>query len=158
MKSPYLKLCEALERVKETGRNKIWIIGNGGSLTQAEHFAGELLPDGIPCIALTHPGVLSAIANDWGVDKMFSLQLKAVVYPNDVLICLTTSNMSKNIREAQVVASKLGAKVFVITGLDSPETAWGINVRVASQNTQGIQEETLNLLHDLWKDCKEIWK
>jgi D-sedoheptulose 7-phosphate isomerase len=87
--------------------NKILICGNGGSASQAQHFAAELVVrykknrKALPAIALTaDSAVLTACANDLGYEQVFARQVEALGQPGDVLIALTTSGKSPNILKA----------------------------------------------------------
>ena len=131
----------------------LYVVGNGGSASQADHLAGELIPSGIRCIPLNFYPVTSAIGNDYdnGFNKALAMQVLCLGREIDVLLCLTTSNKSKNIRNAQLAGLTRKMKVYTMTGRNAPATAGKI-IRVGATDTQNVQEETLMLLHDLWKD------
>ena len=115
---------------------KILCAGNGGSASQAEHFVGELVCDGIPAIALTDAAVITAIGNDFGFKYVFSKQVEALGRPRDVFMGLTTSGKSDNIEKAVEMALAMGMNVIHLpTGKD----------------TQAVQEQHLCLLHDIWQ-------
>jgi len=87
--------------------NKLLVCGNGGSATDASHFATELVVRfakdrrALPAICLaSDSGILTAAANDYGFDEIFARQVAAFGVPGDVLICLTTSGKSKNLIRA----------------------------------------------------------
>ncbi len=87
--------------------NKLLVCGNGGSATDASHFATELVVRfakdrrALPAICLTSDsGILTAAGNDYGFDEIFARQVAAFGVPGDVLICLTTSGKSKNVMRA----------------------------------------------------------
>ena len=94
----------------------IFICGNGGSSAQADHFAAELIGDGIPCISLNNPAVLTAIANDHDYRLVFSAQLDALAQRGDLVILLSTSCRSQNIKWANLMASYIGCTTVLITG------------------------------------------
>lgn len=107
--------------------NKILICGNGGSAAQAQHFAAELVVRykknrrALPCIALTaDSAILTACANDFGYEYVFSRQVDAYGVPGDVLIALTTSGRSLNILTAIEAAKDVGLEVVT---LETGETA-----------------------------------
>src|SRR5438874_10378141 len=84
--------------------NKLLICGNGGSASDASHFATELVVRftkdrrALPAICLvSDTGILTAAGNDYGFDEIFARQVAAFGLPSDVLICLTTSGKSKNV-------------------------------------------------------------
>ena len=133
----------------------IFICGNGGSATQADHFAGELIGDGIPCIALTNSAVITAIANDYGYEYVFSRQLEALGNPGDMVIFLTTSGTSQNIMIAALYAKWTKRMTTVlITGRKVVPKNMDVVISLPG-NTQEIQEYTLMVLHRLWKGVVE---
>ena len=135
-----------------TNGGKVLICGNGGSLSQANHFAGELLADGLNCVALTNAAAITAVANDNDFELVFGIQVLALGNPGDVLICLTTSNKSKNIHYATKCGAVKQMKVYTVTGNPNdidPNTT--LVVMGIGCSTQYIQEETLKYLHELWR-------
>lgn len=135
--------------------HRVYIIGNGGSAADAQHFAAELMGrfkvdrDPLPVMALTtDTSLLTAVANDYGYEEVFSRQLKGLVEPGDTVICLSTSGMSKNILKA---AGELDIDVNVIalTGNNAtPLTDWSdCHISVPSNETDLIQEVHMFLLH-----------
>jgi len=103
--------------------NKLLLIGNGGSAADAQHIAAEIVGrykrerPGWAAIALTtDTSALTAIANDYGVEHMFSRQVEGLGRKGDVLFALTTSGRSKNILTAIEVAKKIGITVVGFTG------------------------------------------
>ena len=101
-------------KVREGG--VIFVCGNGGSAAQASHFAAELMirykVNGrpIPCINLAaDQSVITACANDLGYEYVFSRQLAGLARPkHDVLIALSTSGKSANVRRAVELAEESG--------------------------------------------------
>jgi len=88
-------------------RNKVYIFGNGGSASDAEHIAAELCGkylldrDPLPAISLsTHISTITAIANDYSYDDIFYRQLKAYTKSGDIVIGISTSGNSINIIKA----------------------------------------------------------
>ena len=85
---------------------KLIIAGNGGSLCDAMHFAEELTGQfrkprkALPAIALSEPGHLTCVSNDFGFDYVFSRGVEAFGQPGDIFIGLTTSGNSPNIIQA----------------------------------------------------------
>jgi D-sedoheptulose 7-phosphate isomerase len=97
---------EALASALKSGR-KALACGNGGSAADSQHFAAELVGrfererPGLPGIALTvDSSALTAIANDYDFDRVFSKQVEALGNPGDVLLAISTSGNSKNVIEA----------------------------------------------------------
>ena len=121
----------------------IFIAGNGGLCSVAEHFTAELMGKFafdvfIPCMCLTSPSsLITALANDIGYDNVFAHQIEVLGKPGDTFIGLTTSH-SKNIMEAVEVAKKRGMCVIL----------WdGDNLK--GDTTALKQEYALHNLHEL---------
>jgi D-sedoheptulose 7-phosphate isomerase len=106
-----------------TSGNKALAAGNGGSAAEAQHFAAELVGrfkrDRAPYAALAltvDSSIITAIANDYGFDQIFSRQIRAIGTRGDVLFCFSTSGESENIIQAAAAASVIGMTVVAITG------------------------------------------
>ena len=117
-----------IEQIKQA--RFIWIIGNGGSASTAEHFATDLIKKGYPAIALSaNTSVITMIANDYGYEKIFSRQLEALafnVYPNEhLLISISCSGTSKNILEALKLQEKLGFSVYKFETFEKGDRDFG---------------------------------
>lgn len=104
---------------------QILIAGNGGSQAQAQHFAAELVGrfqcDGwpLPAVALgADPTILTAVANDYGFERVFERQLCALARPEGVLVAISTSGQSANILRAAANAKTHGMSVIAMTGRD----------------------------------------
>ena len=99
-------------------KGKILICGNGGSSCESSHFAAELVGRfkherrALPAISLNDPAIITAIANDYSFDKVFSRQIEALGKSGDLLITLSTSGTSKNIIEATTIAEEMGMYVW----------------------------------------------
>jgi len=111
-------LCESL-----SSGHKIFIFGNGGSASQAQHFAAELVNkflkvrSPLPAISLTtDTSALTSIANDFSFDLVFSRQIEALGEKGDMAIGLSTSGNSPNMISALEAARKKGLKTIAITG------------------------------------------
>ena len=152
------KLSFKMVEVLQNG-NKIMICGNGGSAAESQHFAAELvgrfeIPNrpGYPVISLnTDSSVITAWANDFGYDTIFSRQVQALGQSGDMLICLSTSGKSPNIINALKEASNKGIICANLLGKDGGEaTQFGDhNLIVPSDNTARIQEVQLHVIHQL---------
>ena len=150
------KLSFKMVEVLQNG-NKIMICGNGGSAAESQHFAAELvgrfeIPNrpGYPVISLnTDSSVITAWANDFGYDTIFSRQVQALGQSGDMLICLSTSGKSPNIINALKEASNKGIICANLLGKDGGEaTQFGDhNLIVPSDNTARIQEVQLHVIH-----------
>ena len=92
----------------------VYIIGNGGSASTANHFANDLVKMcGIKAISLcANEAIVMAYANDEGYENVFSEQLKVFLTKKDLLITISGSGTSKNIVKAKKYARKTGAMVY----------------------------------------------
>jgi len=87
--------------------HKVLVMGNGGSAADAQHLAAELVGrfllerKALPAIALTtDSSILTSISNDYGFDEVFKRQVDALAAPGDVLIGISTSGHSQNVKLA----------------------------------------------------------
>jgi len=136
----------------------LFTCGNGGSAADAQHIAAELSGKfyihrpGLPAIALTtNTSALTAIANDFSYDEVFSRQLEAQARPGDVLFALTTSGRSSNCRNAVEWAHANGVVTVAFTGAKGADfAALCDHAFVApSDDTPHIQEAHITLGHAL---------
>lgn len=92
------------ERLAELIRQAkfVWIAGNGGSASTAEHFATDLIKKGKRAIALSaNTSVITMLANDYGYDEIFRMQLATLGGEGDLLITISCSGTSPNIVKAK---------------------------------------------------------
>ena len=138
--------------------NKILLCGNGGSAADAQHIAAELTGRykterrGLPGIALTtDTSALTAIANDYGYDRVFDRQVEALANRGDLLIGISTSGNSSNIISALNIAKDLGCSTIGFSGKDGGKMnkICDINLVVPSNNTPRIQEIHILLGHTM---------
>lgn len=108
----------------------VLVCGNGGSAADAQHIAGELAGryqrdrKAFNCLALTtNSSNLTAIANDFGYDRVFARQVEAHLRPGDLLWAISTSGNSASIIEAAKTAKDRGGKVLGFTGLSGGKLA-----------------------------------
>ena len=146
------KIC--IESLKNGG--KVILCGNGGSAADAQHIAAELSGRfkkerrALAGIAITtDTSALTAIGNDYGYEFVFSRQVEAIGKRGDVLIGISTSGNSKNVRKAIESAKKIGMKVITLTGKSGGEmkNLGDINVIIPSNNTPRIQEMHIMIGH-----------
>ena len=138
---------------------KILICGNGGSASDAQHFAAELVcryerdRKALGAIALTaDTAVLTAAGNDYDFSKIFSRQVQALGRSGDLLVAITTSGQSDNVSLAVETALELGIQVIALTGKDGGKLAplianKGLELRVPSAVTARIQEAHAIIIH-----------
>jgi len=151
------KAADLIEQCLRAG-NKLLVCGNGGSAADAAHFATELVVRfakdrrSYPAICLASDGgLLTAAANDYGFDEIFSRQVTAFGRRGDVLICLTTSGRSKNVVRALEEAKARKLKTIAFLGRDGGSTIGmaDIDLLVRSDSTARIQEAHQLVLHVL---------
>jgi D-sedoheptulose 7-phosphate isomerase len=114
------KIAEAYKNNKKT-----IICGNGGSASDALHFAAEMVcrfekdRAALPSIALSeNVSTITAIGNDYGYEQVFSRQLEAFAMPGDIFIAISTSGNSPNVIKAIESAKKLGIFTIGMTNED----------------------------------------
>jgi D-sedoheptulose 7-phosphate isomerase len=144
------------ERLRAGGG--VYWFGNGGSATQAQHFATELLGryelerQGFRSLALTaDTALLTAIANDYAFDAVFARQVEALCGPGDVVVGLSTSGNSPNVLQGIDAANHLGALTIGLAGGDGGKLARVVDLPlvVAHPRTARVQEAHLFLGHTL---------
>ncbi len=116
------KLCKLTLQAIKNG-NKIIFFGNGGSASDAQHLAAELVVKykkkrkPIPAISLsTDTSIITSIGNDFNFKLIFSRQIEAIGKKGDIVLAITTSGNSQNLIEAIKVANKNGLKTFCFSG------------------------------------------
>jgi len=140
---------------------KILTCGNGGSAGDAQHFSAELINryekerPSLAAIALsTDTSTLTAIANDYSFEEVFSKQIRAFGQKNDILLAISTSGNSANVVAAIHAAHNQAMTVIALTG----KTGGKINallrnsdilLNIPSQKTGRIQEGHLMVIHCL---------
>jgi D-sedoheptulose 7-phosphate isomerase len=129
--------------------NKIIFCGNGGSASDAQHLATELIgrykDDRPPLAAIaitTDTSALTAIGNDYGFENIFSRQIIGIGKPGDTLVVISTSGKSKNVIDAANTALANSIKVIGFTGQDESELSrlCDICINAQSKETNHIQE------------------
>lgn len=91
----------------------VFVCGNGGSATTAEHFTNDLFSQGIRAICLnSNTAIMTMLANDFGYEKVFSKQLALLGTKKDFLITISCSGTSPNILEVQELAIAIGMPVY----------------------------------------------
>jgi D-sedoheptulose 7-phosphate isomerase len=101
---------------------KIISCGNGGSMSDAMHFAEELSGryrddrPGLPAISCSDPSHITCVGNDYGFDQVFARYVQALGKAGDCLVAISTSGNSANVVEAAKAARQLGMTVIGLTG------------------------------------------
>lgn len=152
------KLMEAAELVAQTFSNgrQVFVCGNGGSASDAQHFAAELTGryqkdrPGYAAIALTtDSSALTSIGNDYGFEEIFARQLQALSQPGDLLVGISTSGNSANVIRAVKFARDNDIHCIGLLGRDGGklsglvDTALTVNV----DSTARVQEAHILMLH-----------
>lgn len=161
---PTAELALAMVRSIRAG-GKVLVFGNGGSAADAQHLAGELVGrfrlrdrPALPAIALTtDTSVLTAVGNDFAFEEVFARQVQALARRGDVVIGISTSGRSENVRRGIVAARNAGCLTAVIVGGEKGpilEKA-DIAVVVPETDTQRIQESHICLIHALCELIEE---
>jgi D-sedoheptulose 7-phosphate isomerase len=128
---------------------KVIFCGNGGSAADSQHLAAELMGrflvdrEPLPAIALTvDTSALTAIANDYSYDEVFSRQLRGIGGAGDVLVGISTSGNSRNVVNALRTAKARGLATIGLTGSSGGAMAdvCDVTLRVPSERTNHIQE------------------
>nr|WP_294941646.1 D-sedoheptulose 7-phosphate isomerase [uncultured Mucilaginibacter sp.] len=164
--SPIEQSCQLIQEVITNG-NKIYLAGNGGSAADAQHIAAEMTGrfvkerKPLPGLALsTDTSALTAIANDYGYEFVFSRQLEAFAQPGDLFIGISTSGNSPSILNALDVAKKAGCKTIGLTGRGGGQMndRCDINMVVPAQVTARVQEMHILIGHILCKAVDDLFE
>ncbi|MBK6864717.1 MAG: phosphoheptose isomerase [Ideonella sp.] len=144
-----------------TSGGKVLACGNGGSASDAQHFAAEFVGrfererPGLAAIALnTDPSVLTAIGNDYAFDAVFAKQVQALGAPGDVLLAISTSGNSANVLAAVEAAQAREMTVIALSGRDGGKlrerlTETDVHICVPHDRTARIQEVHILVVHCL---------
>jgi D-sedoheptulose 7-phosphate isomerase len=135
---------------------KVMFCGNGGSAADSQHLAAELVGrfqknrKALAAIALTtDTSLITAVANDFGFENIFSRQVEALAGKNDILVAISTSGNSPNVIAAAKLAKKMKIKTVSFTGCDGGKLArlTGLSLIVPSHNTARVQETHITIGH-----------
>ena len=169
IKNSSIHISEIEESVNEIitclkNGKKIIIFGNGGSAADAQHIVAEFIGrfrlkrKSLPAIALTsNSSILTAIANDYSYNTIFSRQCEALVEKGDVVIGISTSGNSKNVEKGLNVSKKLGAITIGLLGSKGGtiKKYCNISIIINSSSTPRIQEAHRTIYHII---CEEVEK
>lgn len=140
---------------------KILACGNGGSAGDAMHIAAELVNrfemerPGLPAMALTaDTPTVTAIANDYSYDEVFSRQVHALGRPGDVLVAISTSGTSTNVVAAAGAARERDLRIIALSGRPGRRLGGAlgpedVELAVPSDSTARVQEVHLLIIHCL---------
>jgi len=138
--------------------NRVFSCGNGGSMSDAMHFAEELSGRyrqnrrALPATAISDVGHISCVANDFGYEYIFSRYIESQARPGDVLFGISTSGTSKNVVEAARRAREYDMRVIALTG--RPGTILGelSDIEIctpAGRYADRVQELHIKVIHIL---------
>lgn len=137
---------------------KVLICGNGGSAADSQHLAAEFVGRfeterrALPALALTtDTSALTALANDYNFEKIFSRQVEAFAQKGDLLIAISTSGNSQNVLSAVMKAREMGCRTIGMTGAGGKKLAslCDANIFAPSERTARIQEAHIAICH-IW--------
>jgi len=153
--SAIIQITEVVKECLKKG-GKVMVFGNGGSASDSQHIAAELVGrfkkerTAMPAIALTvNTSVITSIANDYSYDVIFSRQIEALGQKNDVAIGISTSGKAKNVATGIRQAKKMGIKTVALTGGDGGDLAKlaDVSLLVPSSVTARVQEAHITIGH-----------
>ena len=157
---------KSIEIISECLKNnkKIIIFGNGGSAADAQHIVAEFIGrfmlerKSLPAISLTsNSSTVTALANDYSYDKIFSRQCEGLVEKGDVVIGISTSGKSKNVKNGLMISKKMGAVTIGLLGSKGGTIGkiCDIPIIIDSSSTPRIQEAHRTIYHII---CEEVEK
>ncbi|WP_119153165.1 phosphoheptose isomerase [Caldimonas tepidiphila] len=144
-----------------TSGGKLLVCGNGGSASDAQHFAAEFVGrfererPGLAALALsTDTSILTAVANDYDFSQVFARQVQALGQPGDLLLALSTSGNSANVMAAVEAAHEREMTVIAFTGRGGGQmkerlAETDVHICVPHERTARIQEVHILALHCL---------
>jgi D-sedoheptulose 7-phosphate isomerase len=146
---------------KILSEKSIWVIGNGGSASTAEHFEIDMMyikqqtiEKKIKVTSLTsNSAVITAIANDKGYEYIFSKQLERKAQKGDLCIIISASGSSKNLLEASKYCKTTGIQTLAILGFDGGELLKTSDLSLHFKTIQGqygvVEDVHLSLCHQI---------
>lgn len=152
------RIVAAVELLTETFQTggKLLVMGNGGSAADAQHLAAEIVGRfkmerrALPAIAFTtDTSILTAVGNDYGFDAIFTRQVEALAAPGDLVVGISTSGASRNVKAALELARHQGCRTIGLLGRDGGAIAGIVDLAliVPSVDTPRIQEGHITIIH-----------
>lgn len=151
-------LADKMRKCLLSSKGKLVICGNGGSASDALHFAGEIIGrfqrerTAWPAVVLNADvATMTAVANDYGYDQVFARQAEAHIKKDDIFIGISTSGNSENVLKAAEVAKTRGTITVALLGRNGGKIAKIVDfpVIVPCSVTARIQEAHICLIHIL---------
>lgn len=149
------KIAEIIFSTIQNG-NKVMTIGNGGSAANAQHITGDIIGRykierrGYPAITLTvDPSVLTALSNDYGYNNVFSKQVEGLGKPGDLLIVLSSSATSENIKIAVDKSRECGIKSIGVLGNKGGNIVSELDYAITFDFKESdlVEETTMTIFH-----------
>ena len=165
--SHFIEAQAVLEKIKLAGDTiiqsvktggKVISCGNGGSMSDAMHFAEEMTGrfrenrGPIPAIAISDPAHITCISNDYGFDYIFSRFVESIGSENDVLLAISTSGNSQNVINAVLAAKAKKMCVIGLTGKSGGKMAEMVDLEIRtpmSDCADRVQEIHIKIIHSL---------
>ena len=156
---------ETIQRIDSAARilvaafergNRVFSCGNGGSMCDAMHFAEELTGRyrknrrGYPAVAISDPGHITCVANDFGFDHVFSRYIESHGRKNDCLLAISTSGNSSNVINAVCAARKINMHTIALTGKIDTELEKVSDICIVTPGgayADRVQELHIKILH-----------
>ncbi len=163
----FIENGENFERIQKAGdvmisaiRNggKVISCGNGGSMSDAMHFAEEMTGrfrenrGPLAAVAISDPAHITCISNDYGYEYIFSRFVESLGNKGDVLLAISTSGNSQNVLNAAEAARKKGIYVVALTGKDGGKLAATADLEIRAPKSQWadrVQEIHIKIIHSL---------
>lgn len=148
---------DAMIRAIETG-GKIISCGNGGSMSDAMHFAEEMTGryrenrKPLPAIAISDASHISCISNDYGYEFIFSRFVESLGGKSDVLLAISTSGNSQNVINAIEKGREKGMFIIGLTGKDGGKMANLVDLEIRAPHSKWadrVQEIHIKIIHSL---------
>lgn len=163
----FIKIADLADRIVSCIQDggKLVICGNGGSASDALHFAGEIVGRFVkerrawPAVVLNADvASMTAIANDYGYDEIFSRQAEGHLKPEDIFIGISTSGNSENVYKAMLKAKEIGSYTACLVGKDGGKIGKesAISIVVPCDVTARIQECHILIIHILCELAEEM--
>lgn len=158
------KLSNELVKSIKSG-HKLVLCGNGGSASDALHFAGEIVGrfqkerSAWSAVVLNSDvAAMTAIANDYGYDNVFARQVEGHIKPGDVFIGISTSGNSENVLRAAKVAKEQGAICAALLGKDGGRIKEIVDypIIVPCNTTARVQESHILIIHIMCEIAEEM--
>ncbi|RFZ84798.1 SIS domain-containing protein [Mucilaginibacter terrenus] len=165
LKGTIEKVCQVVIDCSKRG-NKVLLFGNGGSAADAQHIAAEFVGRfvkerrSLPAIALTtDTSAITAIANDYGYERVFERQVAGLAVKGDVIIGLSSSGNSLSVINGLIKGRELGCKTIGLSGQrgGNMNQHCDLNIVIPSNTTARIQEMHILIGHIICETIDDVF-